>query len=58
MLKLTRGIQDSVQIGDDIVVTILGVVGRKVKIGIEAPRNVPILRDDAKVDTPAKRVQS
>jgi carbon storage regulator len=48
MLILTRGIQDSFQIGDDVVVTILGVVDHKVKIGIEAPRHVRILRDDAK----------
>lgn len=44
MLVLTRRTEESVVIGDNIIVTILGVEGEKVKIGIDAPRDVTILR--------------
>jgi carbon storage regulator len=44
VLVLTRRTEESVVIGDNIVVTILGVEGEKVKLGIDAPRTVPILR--------------
>ena len=47
MLILTRKEGQSIKIGDNIVITI-GAFGRdQVKIAIEAPRDVPILRDDA-----------
>jgi carbon storage regulator len=44
MLVLTRRTEESVVIGDNIVVTVLGVEGEKVKLGIDAPREVTILR--------------
>lgn len=44
MLVLTRRTEESVIIGDQIVITVLGVEGEKVKLGIEAPREVTILR--------------
>jgi carbon storage regulator len=44
MLVLTRRTEESLLIGENIVVTVLGVEGEKVKLGIEAPREVPILR--------------
>lgn len=44
MLVLTRRTEESVVIGDNIVVTVLGVEGEKVKLGIDAPRDVTILR--------------
>jgi carbon storage regulator len=44
MLVLTRKTNDGLLIGDDIVVTILGVDGDRVKIGIDAPRHVRVLR--------------
>ena len=46
MLVLTRRKDESLMIGDDIVVTILGVEGDKVKIGIAAPQEIPILREE------------
>lgn len=46
MLVLSRRTNESVQIGDEIIVTILGVEGEKVKIGIVAPREVTILRGE------------
>jgi carbon storage regulator len=46
MLVLTRGKQDSIVLGDHIVVTILDIRGDKVRVGIEAPRSMTILRKE------------
>jgi carbon storage regulator len=46
MLVLTRRINESLVINDTIIVTILGVEGDKVKIGIVAPKEIPILRQE------------
>lgn len=46
MLVLTRKPEQSIIIGDDIVVKILGVDGNRVKIGITAPKDVQILRNE------------
>ncbi len=52
MLILTRGINDTTTIttpeGVDIHITVLGVNGQQVKIGFQAPKEVSILRDNAK----------
>lgn len=44
MLVLTRGKEQDVLIGDDIVVTVLEIRGDNVKLGIEAPKTIPVLR--------------
>jgi carbon storage regulator len=46
MLVLTRRIDESLVIDDRIIVTVLAVEGDKVKIGITAPREVTILRQE------------
>jgi len=46
MLILTRRIGESVYIGDDIRLTILGVRGTQVRIGINAPKDVPVHREE------------
>lgn len=46
MLVLVRKRDESIIIGGDIVVTVLGVEGERVKIGIKAPREVSILRQE------------
>jgi carbon storage regulator len=46
MLVLTRRIDESLIIGDNIVVKVLAIDGDKVKLGIDAPREIPILRDE------------
>ena len=46
MLILTRRIGESVYIGDDVRLTILGVRGTQVRIGINAPKEVPVHREE------------
>lgn len=46
MLILTRKLGESVTIGDDIKITILGVRGRQVRLGIIAPQRVTIHREE------------
>ncbi|MBT8506563.1 carbon storage regulator [Coxiella-like endosymbiont of Rhipicephalus sanguineus] len=46
MLILTRRISESVIIGDDVKMTILGVKGNQVRIGIEAPKEVSVHREE------------
>lgn len=46
MLVLTRRINESIKIGDDIEITILSVSGEQIKIGIDAPRHVEIHRKE------------
>lgn len=46
MLILTRRINETLMIGDDIAVTILGVKGNQVRIGIDAPADVAVHREE------------
>ena len=46
MLVLSRKLGESLQIGDNITVTVLAVHGRVVRLGIEAPSDVRILRGE------------
>jgi carbon storage regulator len=46
VLVLTRRIEESFMIGNQILVTVLGVEGDKVKVGVAAPRDIPILRHE------------
>jgi carbon storage regulator len=46
VLVLTRRSEESIVIGGNIIVTVLSVEGEKVKLGIEAPREVTILRKE------------
>ena len=48
MLVLTRKLGDSVQIGDNITATVVAIKGGQVKLGIDAPKSVDILRSNAK----------
>ncbi len=44
MLVLTRKSNQSIMIGDDIEVSVLAISGEKVRLGIEAPKSVPVFR--------------
>jgi carbon storage regulator len=44
MLVLSRKAEESIVIGDDIIVTVLEIDGARVKLGIEAPRSIGVLR--------------
>jgi carbon storage regulator len=46
MLVLTRKSNQSLMIGDDIEVTVLSIMGEKVRIGIQAPREIPVFRKE------------
>lgn len=46
MLVLVRKCDESIVIGGDIVVTVLGVDGDRIKLGINAPREISILRQE------------
>jgi carbon storage regulator len=46
MLILTRRVGESVVIGEEVTVTVLGVKGNQVRIGINAPKNVAVHREE------------
>jgi carbon storage regulator len=46
MLILTRKVGEAIMIGEDVVVKVLGVRSGQVKIGIEAPRELPVHRHE------------
>lgn len=46
MLILTRRIGESLMIGDEVTVTVLGVKGRQVRLGIDAPKHVRVDREE------------
>ena len=46
MLVISRKVDESLVLGDDIVVTILAIEGDRVKVGINAPRDTIILRQE------------
>lgn len=53
MLILTRRVGESVMIGDEVTITVLGVKGNQARIGINAPKQVAVHRED--IDEPTQR---
>ena len=46
MLILTRRISESIVVGDEVKVTVLGVKGNQVRLGIDAPKNIEVHREE------------
>ncbi|SDF81044.1 carbon storage regulator, CsrA [Onishia taeanensis] len=46
MLILTRRVGETLMIGDDVTVTVLGVKGNQVRIGVNAPKDVAVHREE------------
>ena len=55
MLVLTRKSNQSIMIGDEIEITVLAVMGEKVRVGIEAPRSVPVFRKEVYLEIEQER---
>ena len=57
MLVLTRKSNQSIMIGDDIEVSVLSIMGEKVRIGIQAPREIPVFRKEVYLEIQQERAK-
>jgi carbon storage regulator len=55
MLVLTRKSNQSIMIGDEIEISVLSIMGEKVRIGIQAPREIPVFRKEVYLEIQAER---
>jgi carbon storage regulator len=55
VLVLTRKSNQSIMIGDDIEVSVLSIMGEKVRIGIQAPRDIPVFRKEVYLEIQQER---
>jgi carbon storage regulator len=58
MLILTRNMGASIYIGDDITVTVLGIGNNQVRLGVEAPKDVPVYREEVYVQKQLERMRT
>jgi len=58
MLVLSRKSGDRIRIGDEVVVTVVRVGPNNVRLGIEAPRTVNVVREELQVPQPVERLES
>jgi carbon storage regulator len=57
VLVLTRKSNQSIMIGDDIEVSVLSIMGEKVRIGIQAPRDIPVFRKEVYLEIQQERAK-
>lgn len=57
MLILSRNVGQSINVSDDVEITVLGVKGHQVRIGIVAPRDLPVHREEIYKRIQAERIQ-
>jgi carbon storage regulator len=57
LLVLTRKSNQSIMIGDDIEVSVLSIMGEKVRIGIQAPRDIPVFRKEVYLEIQQERAR-
>jgi carbon storage regulator len=58
MLVLTRRVGESIDIGKEITVKVIGLYGGQIRLGIEAPKNVPVVRNELNTQDPAVVAQN
>ena len=58
MLVLTRKSNQSIMIGDNIEVSVLAIMGEKVRIGIQAPRDIPVFRKEVYLEIQEEGAES
>jgi carbon storage regulator len=57
VLVLTRKSNQSIMIGDEIEVSVLSIMGEKVRIGIQAPRDIPVFRKEVYLEIQSEQDQ-
>ena len=57
MLVLTRRVNETLMIGDDVTLTVLGIKGNQVRIGVHAPKEVAVHREEIYDRIKAERFQ-
>ena len=58
MLVLKRNINETIKVGDNITIMVTDVGNGWAKIGIDAPKQIPVIRPEAKNKTPSKEMRS